>query len=443
MASTLKKDNIDYIRFICYPKQRYGCSSNDKERRKAMNKAKIKKILDDTAYIRTGGSKEELKCAEYLKVLCEELGADTVIEPFSMQEADIKKEELLADGKKIEAKGYKNCGNADIEAPFYYMPSTDKASLEEACGKIVLIDTGVTYWVFKDLYEAGAKGIITYNGDLNYRDSDIDQKELRAFVAEGKKLPCFNINAKDAVKLVKNGTKTIKMKLSQKEYERDSRNVVATIKGEREEYITFTAHYDSTPLSQGAYDNMTGCIGLLGIMEELAKKTPKYSLKFIFCGSEERGLYGSKSYCIAHEKELEKCVLNINLDMIGSIMGKFIAVCSSEEKLKTYIEYDAAIKGFGMTASTGVYSSDSTPFADRGIPALSFARITKDSIAPIHNRYDTKAVLSADQIAKDIDYIASFALQMANAAALPVKREIPEDIKKKLDEYLNRKRKEN
>jgi len=32
---------------------------------------------------------------------------------------------------------------------------------------------------------------------------------------------------------------------------------------------------------------------------------------------------------------------------------------------------------------------------------------------------------------------------MANAAALPVKREIPEDIKKKLDEYLNRKRKEN
>ncbi len=51
MASMLKKDNIDYIRFICYPKQRYGCSSYDKERRKAMNKAKIKKILDDTAYI--------------------------------------------------------------------------------------------------------------------------------------------------------------------------------------------------------------------------------------------------------------------------------------------------------------------------------------------------------------------------------------------------------
>ena len=407
-----------------------------------MKKDKIRKILNDTDYIRTGGSEEELRCAEYLKGLSEELGAKAVIESFKMQEADIKEECLLADGKEIAAKAYKNCGNADLEAPFFYMPGTDPASLKEAEGKIVLIDTGVTYWVFKDLFEAGAKGIITHNGDVNYKDSDIDQKELRAFVADGKKLPCFNINTKDAVALVKNGTKKISMKISQKEYERDSRNVVATVEGNREEYIIFTAHYDSTPLSKGAYDNMTGCIGLLGIMEELVMSKPEYTLKFIFCGSEERGLYGSKNYCISHEKELDKCVLNINLDMIGSIMGKFIAVCSSEDKLKSFIEYDSAITGFGIKASTGVYSSDSTPFADRGIPAVSFARITKDSIAPIHNRYDTKAVLSADQIQKDVVYLAAFSSKMANAAVCPVKREIPEDIKKQLDEYLNRKRKE-
>ena len=29
-----------------------------------MNKAKIRKILSDTEYIRTGGSPEELRCAE-------------------------------------------------------------------------------------------------------------------------------------------------------------------------------------------------------------------------------------------------------------------------------------------------------------------------------------------------------------------------------------------
>ena len=34
----------------------------------------------------------------------------------------------------------------------------------------------------------------------------------------------------------------------------------------------------------------------------------------------------------------------------------------------------------------------STPFADSGIPALSFARIASSNVAPIHCRYDVKAV---------------------------------------------------
>ncbi len=86
-------------------------------------------------------------------------------------------------------------------------------------------------------------------------------------------------------------------------------------------------------------------------------------------------LLGSKAYVAAHEEDLKKTVLNINLDMIGCIMGKFIACCTSEEKLCSLIEYLASETGFGMAARQGVYSSDSTPFADKGIPAVSFARI--------------------------------------------------------------------
>ena len=37
--------------------------------------------------------------------------------------------------------------------------------------------------------------------------------------------------------------------------------------GTKEEWIVLTAHYDTTSLSHGAYDNMSGCAGLLGIME--------------------------------------------------------------------------------------------------------------------------------------------------------------------------------
>ena len=157
---------------------------------------------------------------------------------------------------------------------------------------------------------------------------------------------------------------------------------------------------------------------------------------------EERGLLGSKAYVRDHEEELDKIVLNINLDMIGTYMGKFIACVSAEEKLSHYISYMAAEVGFPVASKTGVYSSDSTPFADKGIPAVSFARIAGGNVAPIHCRYDLKDVMSMEQLQRDIDFLAIFTNRFANAAVCPVAREIPEDIKKQLDEYLFRKRKD-
>ena len=177
------------------------------------------------------------------------------------------------------------------------------------------------------------------------------------------------------------------------------------------------------------------------ILEALKDKAPlRYGLRFVFCGSEEVGLLGSKAYTAAHEKELEKTALNINLDMIGSRMGKFITCVSAEEKLLHYIEYFCALRGWGLQGRQDVYSSDSTPFADRGVPAVSFARIAPPSQATIHNRYDTKAVLSETQLAADIGFLADFTLGMADAVKCPVSRAIPENVKNKLDEYLLRKR---
>ena len=140
---------------------------------------------------------------------------------------------------------------------------------------------------------------------------------------------------------------------------------------------------------------------------------------------------------------MEKTALNINLDMIGSVMGKFIACVTAEEKLAGYISYLGAELGFPVQTRIGVYSSDSTSFADKGVPALSFARSAGPDMAPIHCRYDLPEVLSMEQIQKDIDFIACFTGHMAAAAICPVSREFPEKVKKELDEYLFRKRREN
>ena len=405
-----------------------------------MDIQKINQIFADTAYIRMGGSAEELKCAEYLAGLCAEFGGKAEIQSFPVGMAKIKDAHLYADGVEVPCKGYLIAGIADLEAPFYYLANTDAYSLSLCKGKIVMIDGYMGYWRYQDILASGAVGFITYDGHVNYVDNDIDQRELRPHVAKGNKLPGVNINVKDAVKLVENDTKMVRIVLEQDEWEGESRNVVLEIPGEIDEWIVLTAHYDSTSLSTGAYDNMSGSIGILAMAEHFMTAPHKRGIRMILCGSEERGLLGSKAWVRDYPELAAKCVLNVNLDMIGSIMGKFHACVTGEDKLVGYIEYFANEMGFGIGVRQGVYSSDSSPMADVGIPAVSFARLAANQTATIHNSYDTLKLMKAEHMAADIAFIQAFTDRMANAVHMPVKREMPDNMKERLDEYLGRKR---
>ncbi len=405
-----------------------------------MNASEIMKFFEETAYVRMGGSEEELRTAEYLVNKCAEFGCEAKLEAFDVDMATIETASLLVDGAEIPCKGYLCAGSGEVEAPLYYLRNTDSYSLSQCKGKIVLIDGYLGYWMYQDLLENGAVGFITYDGNANYADCDIDQRELRSYVSQGKKIPGVNINAKSAIELIKNDTITAKIVLKQHEYTGKSHNVILDLPGERPEYIVMTAHYDSTSLSQGAYDNMSGSVGILAAAEHFSKNPHRYGLRFIWCGSEERGLLGAKAYCRDHEEELKDIVLNVNLDMIGCIMGKFIACCTTEDALTHYIKYLCKELGFGISVMQDVYSSDSTPFADKGIPAVSFARIAPPNTATIHNSYDTIALMKGQQMVDDCAFIIFFTERMANAAICPVAREIPDNMKEKLDIYLSRKR---
>lgn len=408
-----------------------------------MDAKTIMDIFRDTAYIRTGGSPEEQKCAQYLISRCAQLGLQATLEPFDVDMATIEQAQLLADGEEIPCKGYLCAGSAEVEAPLYYLTGKDDYSLSQCAGKIVMVDGYLGYWVYHDLLENGALGFITYDGNANYSDFDIDQRELRSYVSQGKTIPGVNINAKHAISLIERGVKNVVIRLKQTQYIGKSHNVVLDLPGVCDETIVLTAHYDSVSLSQGAYDNMSGSIGLLAIAEYFKDHPHRYGLRFVWCGSEERGLLGSKAYCAAHEDALKLTVLCVNLDMIGCIMGKFLACCTSEDRLVHYIGYLSQELGFGVNAFQDVYSSDSTPFADKGVPAVSFARIAPNNTATIHNSYDTLALMSGEHMLQDIDFIIAFTERMACAKRCPVAREMPDNMKEKLDIYLSRKREKN
>ncbi|MBE6636442.1 MAG: Zn-dependent exopeptidase M28 [Ruminococcaceae bacterium] len=407
-----------------------------------MTNQRMEQLFQDTAYVREGGSPEEKRAAAYLVARCGDFGAQATQVPFEVDVTDIQEASLTVDGLTIPCKGYRLCGSGEVEAPLYYLRATDSYSLSLCKGKIVLLDGYLGYWRYHDILEAGAVGFITYDGSVNYVDRDIDQRELRPYVVgEKAKLLGVNINVKDAVALIERGGGTARLVIRQEESKGTSQNVRLDLPGEIEDTIVFTAHYDSTSLSQGAYDNMSGSVGLLAMAEYFSQHPHRYSLRFLWCGSEERGLLGAKAYCAAEEEELTKTVLCINLDMIGCTMGKFIACCTTEKDMVSYLSYMGREYGFPVSSYHDVYSSDSTPFADKGIPAVSFARISPREAATIHNRYDTAVLVRIEQMQADIAFITAFAERMANAKCCPVSKTMPEEMKGKLDEYLCRKRK--
>ena len=118
----------------------------------------IMKIFADTAYVRMGGSAEELRAAEYLKEQCAAMGLEATIEGFPVQMANIEEATLVVDGKEITCKGYRNAGSHEVEAPLYYLSSTDPYALSKCKGKIVLIDGYLGYWMYRDILENGAVG---------------------------------------------------------------------------------------------------------------------------------------------------------------------------------------------------------------------------------------------------------------------------------------------
>jgi len=83
-----------------------------------------------------------------------------------------------------------------------------------------------------------------------------------------------------------------------------------------------------------------------------------------------------------------------------------------------------------------VHSSDSAPFADRGIPALGLSRYSQTT--EIHTCRDTIFAIGADALAKNIRFAAQIAERLANAAILPVDRGMPDKIKEELDKYFQR-----
>ena len=395
-----------------------------------MNTRDINKILRDTAYVRVSGTSEEKQCAEYICGKCKQIGIDADLQPFKIEQYDTKKSGLFVDGKEVKCVAYGGIGNCQIEGEVYYYLRNSKAS--RCKDKIVIIDGPLYANVHDELYANGAKAVITYTGSLANADKDIDERAIR-YSIKGI-LPAVNIHVSDAVEIIKKG-RNAKILVEQGERLADAYNVVATLKGESDDEIIISAHYDTTSLSIGAYDNMSGCIALLYLAEYFSRIPHQKTIKLLWCGAEEIGLLGSINYCKTNN--LEKAILNVNLDMLGSVTGEFVAFSCADEFTEALLK--ALFKKQRVVGSVRytIRSSDSNSFIFYGVPAISYARYAANGVSQMHNRYDTADILSASRLLSDSKIIAKQIEYIANS---DVEFEISEKIMGEVGKYMSRKK---
>ena len=404
-------------------------------------------LLNKIGFVRMGGTAEELKAGQILIDEIKSMGITPAYEEFEVEDADFVKGELEIlepFNKKYTVTAYnlsESTSEDGITADFYYAENMTAADMANAKGKIILINGYMNAELFKKVLKSGAVGFITMSGTMieTEENSDLFTRTLRSTLRAYGNLPGANIRTTDAFDIVKNGATKAKLTVINKPVTRKSHNIIVTLEGTEhpEEIVCFGSHYDSVEFSTGVYDNGAGSVINMELLRHYLANPPKRTIKFLWYGCEEMGLLGSKAWVKAHEAELKDFILNVNIDVAGSVIGYDIARVIGTKAATAYTDAFMKRKGFPVEISQAIYSSDGVPFADKGVPSVNFIRFGHQiGGAFIHCRHDVIKYLSPESLEKTTNYIKEYCDEVINSAVFPIERVVPPEMVEKLDNYL-------
>ena len=413
-----------------------------------MDSKRMYELIEKLNFVRVSGTPEEERAAQIIQSECASFGLQADIEPFTTQDGEVSLTQLEVTEpyhKCYTAIAYRRSAEIDTQAEMEYAEDGLEVNLRTVKDKIILINLPVGKKNYETLLKAEPACVIVGDGDLLDDDgkTDLQPGMLRPAFTDSfdKRLCVITVRKKDLFDMIVNGASKAHVKVVSRDFENTSRNVTALIKGSKypDEIISFTGHMDSTQFSHGCYDNAAGSAMLMEFARHYMQNPPCRTLRFVWTGSEERGLLGSKSFVATHEEEIQKTRLNINCDLAGSPAGHEFAIVTGPKELTAHIDMLMKEHGYAVETRTDTYSSDCIPFADAGVPAVSLGRFGAHGMSYIHNRNDVIGYVSAKALQKSADIALLFAERMDKAVCLPFERKIPDEMKKKVDEYLMKK----
>lgn len=399
-------------------------------------------ILQAIGHERLTGTPGEKKAADTLAKYFSSFGMKPVQEKFKIEtytEDEAWVEVLEPYKKRYEAAAVGLSGNTPktgIVLPFKYVENAQSCFLDDVKGKAILVGGGVGMEKYEELMMKGVKAILFVGTPKKSHNRKPLRKVYREKIGT---IHGLDLLFDDALEMVKKKATKVRIYLKQKESLTNSQNVIAEIKGTKypDEVIAIVAHYDSISKSIGGHDNASGAAIIAAVAQAVAKEPMQRTIRFIEFGGEEFGLCGSQAYTQKHKKELDKVKLCINVDIAGPIFGTNNAFVTGPDQLRHYLECMGKELGMAFSNSDAVYSSDNVSFSEHDIPAASITR-GGGYVCEVHSSNDRYVDIDAEHLAITGGFIVKFLQRIANAVEFPFPREIPEEQKKKVKDYLDR-----
>jgi Zn-dependent M28 family amino/carboxypeptidase len=195
----------------------------------------------------------------------------------------------------------------------------------------------------------------------------------------------------------------MEIRLRSESFESPSVNIIGMVRGTdpalRDEYVLFSSHQDhdgvryvvaGDSIWNGADDNASTAVALLAIGRAVSASPGRRSSLFIWHGSEERGLMGSRWYVKHPTVPLTSIVACLNGDMMGrndpgtaALLGALPPHRNSPELVQIALDANKAVSRFTVDSSWDdpqhregwYYRSDHLPYARAGVPALFFTTL--------------------------------------------------------------------
>ena len=198
-----------------------------------------------------------------------------------------------------------------------------------------------------------------------------------------------------------------------------SHNVIAEIKGSEkpEEIVVIGSHIDSWALGTGANDNGCNVNMMIDIARQMKKHgiRPKRTIRFALWNGEEQGYFGSWAYTQDHEKELDRHIMALSIDIGSGALSGFFT--NGEEKLVAAVdEVLKPVAAFGdfTQLNIPIVGTDNFDFMLQGVGNLVGNHLPQVYGQTYHATSDTYDKVDLKSLKRNSAVVAALALGFAN-----------------------------